>query len=266
MSQAEPVLIYTMGKCGTRALKAAVREAGLPVYKAHNLHAPLLEERIARARERGHEPVSDIGALDFVRNVMPGARVIRTVVVVRESVGRNVSGFFQTLWRHGLKPPYAGVTGADLVPLFFERFNHERPDQWFTQELRRTLRVDPFALDFDADAGHHRFRSGRFDVLLLQLELGNERMGDLVSAFLERPVRVGNVHESARKEYGDLNREFKRLVRFPPEYLARIMQSRVMQTFYTAAQRDHLCAYYRGEAAALAPLPRGGAAAGVAPR
>lgn len=256
MTAPAPVLIYTMGKCGTRALKAAVRDAGLPVYKAHNLHAALLEERITRARARGREPVSDIGALEFVRNVMPGAKTIRTVVVVRESVGRNVSGFFQTLWRHGLTPPYAGVTGADLVPLFFERFNHERPDQWFTQEFRRTLRVDPFALGFDAGAGHHRFRSGRFDVLMLQLELGNERMGEVVSTFLGQPVRIGHVHESAGKEYGELNREFKRMVRFPPEYLARIMQSRVMQTFYTAAQREHLCAWYRGEAAALAPLPR----------
>jgi hypothetical protein len=252
-----PILVYTMGKVGTGSLIQGIAESGLTVYKAHTLDPVVLAQRIQRARARGKEPDTDVMALDFVRDVLPGAELVRTITVVRESVGRNMSGFFQSLWRFGVQPPWDAVRPEDLVRLFFSEYNHARPNRWFRQEFRRFVQARPFELGFDAARGHHRFRSGRFDVLLLQSKLDTARASALVSEFLGAPVTVARAHNiSAQKDYGDLYRRFKEAIEFPESYLERICRSAVMRAFYTPEQCEHVRRFYRREIAALHPFPR----------
>lgn len=252
-----PILVYTMGKVGTGSIIQAIADRRTTVYKAHSLDRRVLEHRIERAKERDKEPETDLLALDFVLNILPQAERIQTITVVRESIGRNISGFFQSLWRHGLNPPYASVRAEDLVDLFFRKYNHDRPDQWFRQEFRKFIGVRPFDFGFDPAAGHHRFQSGRFDVLMMQAELGTAQTSVRVSDFLGLDVVIERTHnQSEQKGYGELYRRFKQIIEFPHSYLEHICRSRVMRRFYTEEQREHMVRFYRREIPALHPFPR----------
>lgn len=243
----EPVLVFTMGKVGTESLKQCLQEAGVKVYKAHNLRRDVLEERIERARARGKEPKTDLKALDFVKNVHPELKSVKTITVVRESIGRNISGFFQTLWRHGIHPPYEGVNAKDLIELFLEKFNHERPDKWFMYDFASTIGAKPFRMGFDAEAGYHRFNSGKYDVLLLKIELGNQRIGELISEFIDMRIKIEHRHKATNKEYSQLYKDFKKNIVFDRGFLEKMMQGRVMQNYYTEEQRNTVVQYYMRE-------------------
>lgn len=251
----EAILIYTMGKVGTNSIVQAIRRAGLPVYNGHTLNKEALWQRIEMAKLRNRTPITDLRALDFLEHVEPHVKTIRMVTSVRESVGRNMSGFFQTLWRHGITPPYEGVRVEDLIKLFFEKFNHQRPDQWFRQEFRKALSVDPFHFGFDPSIGFLRFRSGRFEILFVQIELGAARLSSLISEFLGSEIIIGHTGKGQFKQYGSLYDEFKRKIVFPEEHLQGLMESRVMQSFYTEKQRQHVMRYYLKEIPALHPFP-----------
>lgn len=253
-----PILVYTPGKVGTNALRQGLRVAGFTVYKAHSLNATALRARMEQDRARGRVLHTDRATLKFIENVLPDCTDMKTVTLVREVIGRNMSGFFQTLWRHDIKPPYEGVDVDRLIELFFTRFRHDRADAWFGREFVASTGVRPLGAAFDGDAGFGRYRAGRFDVLLLQMELGNEAMARVLSGFVGTPVQIGAANAGHEKPYGRLYEAFKQRIVFPAEYLQRMLASRVMQTFYTETQRGHIGRFYRREIPALYPLPRAG--------
>lgn len=255
-----PVLLYTAGKVGTNSLRAALRAAGVPVYKAHTLNAAVLRARMDRDRGgRGRPLHTDRATLRYVNDVLPGLAEVRTVTLVRETIGRNMSGFFETLWRRGIQPPYDGVDVDHLVELFFGEFNHARAESWFSDEFGPTVGVTPRGFGFDPERGYCEFASGRFRVLFMQLELGNEHVAQLLSAFTGRPVGVHTANVGTGKPYGGLYAEFKRRIVFPEEYLERQLGGPVMTAFYSAAQREHIRRYYRRQIPHLHPLPRSAA-------
>lgn len=252
-----PILVYTVGKVGSQSLSHAIAEAGRTVFKAHNLDREVLLRRIERAHERGREPETDLLALKFVDEVQPCAEFVRTLTLVRESVGRNISGFFQLLWKYDIHPPYEQVDIGRAIDIFFREFNHDRPDKWFRQEFQKFLHINPFRTGFKPDIGFQELASGRFRVLLLQVELGNETLSRRISDFLGFAVSIDRTHnQSGRKEYADLYRRFRETIEFPRVYLDRICNSRVMQRFYSEAQREHVMRYYRREISDLHPFPR----------
>lgn len=253
----ESILLFTPGKVGTNALRQGLRDAGLVVHKAHTLNRDVLRTRIARDRaSRGRPLHTDRAALRFVESIQPGLPEIKTMTLVRETIGRNMSGFFQTLWRHGYEPPYEGVKVDELIALFFDKFNHMREDAWFEREFGPALGVRPFATAFDPEQGFGEFRVGRYHVLLLQIELGNDRIAGLSSAFVHRRVGLQPANTGSEKLYGQLYASFKQCIVFPDDYLDRQLSGPVMTTFYSAAQREHIRRYYRREIPGLFPLPR----------
>jgi hypothetical protein len=251
----EPILVFTMGKVGTESIVRALTKSEVNVYKAHSLRKDVLQERIKKARERNTEPRTDLIALEFVEKIQPTSDRIKMITVVRESVGRNISGFFQTLWRHGIEPPFNDIKVEALIELFFDKFNHERPDKWFNQEFETQIGLKPFALDFDPSIGHIRISSGKYDILFMQIELGNKILSELISEFVGIKVDIIHEHKGTDETYGQLYKEFKRTIEFPVGYLANIMKSRVMQSFYSNDQRQHIVNFYMKEAHALLPFP-----------
>ena len=251
----EPILVFTMGKVGTESIVRALRKSGANVYKAHNLRKDVLQQRIEKARARNKEPKTDLMALEFVDKIRPNVDRIKTITIVRESVGRNISGFFQTLWRHGIEPPFNDVEVESLIKLFFDKFNHERPDKWFCHDFETQTGVKPFAFGFDPSVGYHRLSSDKYDILFMQIELGNKILGELISDFVGLKVDVIHEHKGIDKTYGQLYNDFKRTMEFPREYLINLMESRVMQSFYSEEQRQHIVSFYMKEVHALLPFP-----------
>lgn len=249
-------LVFSMGKVGTSSLLKAMVASGCRAMKAHSLAVGRLQNKIAGDSAGARVLKTDLRALDFAVKVLPGLPVLKVVTPVRESIGRNMSGFFETLWRRGIEPPYTGVSAESLHALYFDSFNHDRPDRWLEQELKPVLGRDALDLEFDAAAGWGRYRLGKVELLLVQIELGNKVLDELVSDFIGRPVEILHKNQGRREPWGQLYAEFKRTIAFPDDYLARVLGGRLMQHFYTEAQREHLRNFYRRQAPSLLPFPR----------
>ncbi|MFZ9915592.1 MAG: hypothetical protein ACO3IB_09720 [Phycisphaerales bacterium] len=102
-------------------------------------------------------------------------RPLRIVSIVREPIGFNISNFtyfgraywMRTCWR---RAPW--LDAHELGTRFFESFPHGSSSVWWTEEFKATLGIDPIAPGaFDAARGWSRYRSGRFDALVMRADI-----------------------------------------------------------------------------------------------
>jgi hypothetical protein len=252
-----PVVVYTMGKVGTQTIVRGLRDAGVDVYKTHSLVRRHLENEVRKSRTEGGKLAKPTATgMYLLDEVFPKCDDVKVITLVRESIGRNMSGFFQILHRTGYPEPYDQYDVRDLIRSFFDSFNHSRPEDWFRKDFFVALGCRPFKLDFDPRQGWLRVREGKFDILLVQTELQDVVKKDLIKRFVGCSIDMQRKNRGETKKYGVLYKTFKEQVEFPEEFIDKMMRSAVMRHYYSPEQREHIKRFYRRELSSLHPLPR----------
>jgi hypothetical protein len=122
-----------------------------------------------------------------------------------------------------------------LTNLFFEKVNHDSPNQFFDLEIKRILGIDVFASEFPKSKGYQIYRGDLADVLLIRLEDLNSTARDAFSEFLDiQDFHLVNSNVGMKKNYASVYKKFKDFINLPDEYLTSIYGSRYMRHFYTA--------------------------------
>ena len=179
-----------MGKVGSTAVTHGLRESSLgrPVVHVHQLNPDHLGrvDRWARARYSHSGTISPV-ALDAMYlgprlAEMMKHRKLDIVTMVRDPIGRNLSGFFQSLaaTHPDLAARLAGDPAeaclAEARELFRRTRLGEDPWSWFDEELRALTGLDLFAHEFDPERGWAIYENDRCRVLLV-------RFSDLSAVF-----------------------------------------------------------------------------------
>lgn len=246
-----PMLIFQMGKVGSRSVKDALRRLALDTAV---IHAHVLSQEGIRegevARRAWSRTRQECWRNEYLRRTIEAGgsgRRWQVISLVRDPIARNVSAFFQNLdmWQQQQR---ASERKADITQLqkhFLERFDHDRPLIWFDREIKPLFGIDVLAHEFPQEKGYSIYHSASADLLIIKLEKMNECIADAMQEFIgikEFVPEVTNV--GVTKASGTLYRQFKESLVLPNDYIERMYQSRFVRNFYSSVEIDAMRAYW----------------------
>lgn len=250
---AEAVVVHQFGKVGSSTLDEALRSLRRwPVYQTHVLrpgHRFLTRDQPRPPRGRPDLPPHAVRSREvWERYVEPG-RPIAVITPVREPVSRNISAFFQNLYRHPELDPSRRSTDVDAyVQAFLAELDPTQPGAWFERQYEPAFGVNVYDHPFDAERGWGVIDAGRRRYLLLQCELDDAVKAQAVCSLLDLPrltLKPRNVGDS--KDYARVYAAFKRRLMLPREYLDAVLTTRYATHFYSDEQREAVRRRWAGE-------------------
>lgn len=239
-----PMLVWQMGKVGSSTVYASLRHAcpDAPLFHVHMLTEEMLRkgEYFQKQQLKGNEGFEYNRCLRsaLLESFEAGTRW-KIVSVVREPVGRNLSAFFQNLELYFPEdrirgPALDALPARELIDAFLQKFDHDRPMEWFDGEIKGLLGLDVFSEPFPREAGFRTWERDGFDMLLLRMESLNAVAKQALAAFLDMPgFELVNRNIGAEKAYANKYRSVKEQIVFPRDYLDRCYGSRYATHFYT---------------------------------
>jgi hypothetical protein len=247
-----PILVYQMGKVGSRSVFESLAALRLPrsIYHFHvfngldAIERSLCSEASPAPRALEHVRSARRVRQCFVDQTPPHWDVI---TLVRDPVARNLSSFFHNI-RDYLPDFEPGATyrAETLLEAFLERFDHAATLTWFEDQFVDPFGMDVFAAPFPVQDGFEIRASARVRWLLLRAEDLDRRLATALASLL-RLERVDTrcVNRSTDKAYGRVYREFIGQVVLPIEYLEWMYGSRLAQHFYASAELERLHTRWR---------------------
>jgi hypothetical protein len=245
MTGSLPILVYQMGKVGSKTIKASLDQLEL-----HNVHVHVLSERnlhvAAACRRQGpaHPKLMRARQLRAAIAGTHGLQRWKVITLVREPVARAISGVFQNSSR--TMPELATCSDEDAFHKVCQRilhdcrrFNEEQDHActWFDLEMKGIFGLNVYAHRFDKAAGYEIYAAEKADVLLMRLESLAECCEAAFSRFLGiADFRLVNANRGCEKPYRDLYRRVLDTLAIPAACLEKIYASRYARHFYTGEE------------------------------
>jgi hypothetical protein len=253
-----PLLIYQMGKVGSKTIRRSLGafELDRPVFHVHFLTPDRVrkterERRKYLGTEKEHL-LKHVWQYQYLRKLMArglNGKKWKVVTLTREPIGRNISTFFENLdvelldagQRYRVQSDYYGfevilnIEDVDeLAQLFFEKLNHDRPLEFFDEDLKRVFDIDVFASEFPKSKGYKVFEGEHADVLLIRLENLNDCARDAFKEFLNiEGLTLINTNIGSEKAYASMYKKLKESIVLSDAYVDRMYTSKYMRHFYS---------------------------------
>lgn len=240
-----PILVYQMGKVGSKTVTESLQAAGLraPIYHVHFL-SEVSEARFRGKAERGEDPSSSeimVGIRNMRRKVLANDhKRWKVITLVREPIARGIATFIASYFKtnpvFGIDDSRYSTKVATLRDLFAQRGHKydEYASTWFETELRALFGLDVFATDFPKGKGYAIYSAEKADVLLIRLEDLDRCHLDAFEEFLDiENLRLVSANVAREKGHYPVYREFVRTVEFSAEFLEETYSGNVVRHFYT---------------------------------
>lgn len=246
------ILVYQMGKVGSRTVYKTLLNLGLPnpIYHVHWLspaHIRAEEERYRRAGARidWHLHVSR-----SVRRLIERQpeREWWIITLVRDPIARQVSELFEGAWlfHPDLMTADGGVHVDKALTQLTSAFAHydeqaDRCYRWFESDLKPVFDVDLFNQPFDQEAGYGLIEHGRVRLLALRLE-DLDRNTDRIGSFVGHPAPLSLVKANVaeNKSYAAAYQTVTTTFKLPASLCRTIYDSRYARHFYSPEMRAAL--------------------------
>jgi len=232
----EPVIIYQMGKVGSRSIKDSLVKYGVhPVFHVHRLKP----DNIIRLKKEYYEKTKinlhETTGLRIYNKICKKNRKAKFLTVVREPVSRNISAFFQNLIRFtGYGYDELKMSTDELIQNFISTYPHNVPLEWFDIELKSTLGIDIYDHEFSKEKGYSTIKKGNFELLILKLELPDHQKQKIISEYMQLDdFKIIRSNVANDKKYSVAYRNFKTKINLPSHYLERMLDSKYTRHFYS---------------------------------
>lgn len=243
-----PIFVYQMGRVGSRTVVDTLNSQNIsrPIFHIHYLRRDGLDflREKAEFMERAY-PGKAFWAGLFLRENLDkyDFNYIDIIVLTRDPVARNLSAFFHSMdfWYPQLrnysdKNEFSEEIYSQIKTVFLEHYNHERPLQWFDQELKEVFGINVFQEKFPTHHGYQIYHHSQARVLVIKLERLNEVYRQALKAFLDLDftnISLAKANVSDSKSYNQLYQKFINWLRLPKKYLDRMYSSQYARHFYT---------------------------------
>jgi len=233
----EPVMIYQMGKVGSKSIYAALNNCGIDLlFHVHRLNPANIEKVKVDAKSRGLILDEEVEGKRLFRFVAQSHQKVRIITLVREPVRRNVSAFFQNLNQY-VKENHSA---SELVRIFFSEYPQNIPLEWFDIELKTVFGMDVFKYPFDKDAGVAVLQKDDIRLILLKAEISDDQKSKALADFLGiEDVKIHRQNVSYQKSYGAVYAEFLNSISYQEDYLDRMYTSKYATHFYSEEEIKH---------------------------
>ncbi len=254
-----PILIYQMGKVGSSTVKKSLEQVSenSAIYHVHFLTKDLVSETEAKRkpyfRTNKHNLLTRPWMYQFlIRKIESDILDTKWKVIslTRDPIARNISAFFENLeitvldsgqkfqiqsdiW--DIEPRIIETHNIkELIDLFFDRFYHFDPMEFFDKEIKGTFGIDVYSTEFPTKKGYKIYANEIADILLLRMENLNQCVTEALGGFLGiTTIQLFNENISNQKHYAALYRQFKKAITLPVEYVDQMYESRYMSHFYS---------------------------------
>ncbi|PDO09565.1 MAG: hypothetical protein BLM47_11680 [Candidatus Reconcilbacillus cellulovorans] len=228
-----PIMVYQMGKVGSRTIVDSLYQHGFESWHIH-----YLSKKFYKWLER-REPITFLDAVHQVANDRMDR--IKVISLVRNPLERNVSSFFQNIERFhpDLVRGYrdGSVSIEEIIEVFFQRHgieDHDQPLTWWDRELKGMLNFNVFEEKFPKEEGYCIYHTREADILLIKLEKLNECAEEAFEKFLGiKYFRIKESNRGNKKSYYDIYQDFKNKIKFPIQYVNKYLEAREIRHFYT---------------------------------
>jgi hypothetical protein len=239
---ADPIIIYQMGKVGSRTVYTSLNALNLdvPVYHLHFLNGADHVERWVKELypHRGSYPMLRLAKkirADMERN--PDKRW-NLISMVRAPVPHEISVYFHRLdaffndfeTRQANDPNFP----RKVADYFMSHGIDDTPTAWFELQVEQLFGIDVYATPFPRERGYQVYEKGSIRLLVMRLEDMNRILVPTVREFLNIPdfeIVRDNIGEE--KAYGKVYQEAIAHLRLSSQYLERKHSTRYAQHFYT---------------------------------
>ncbi len=239
-----PILVWQMGKVGSSSILTSLKHAvgQSPLFHIHLLSDTMLKkgELYKKSKIQGNRAyLRNVCMRKILISSMKAGQKWKIISLVREPVGRNLSSFFQNLDlfysdKVLQNTNFSNLSVDNLIETFLNKFDHNRPLEWFDEEIKELLGLDVFLEGFPASRGYKTYTGENFDLLLLRMEDLNEIASEAFPPFLGLPsFELISKNVGSDKTYANKYREVKKQIAFSGEYLDRCYNSKYAQHFYT---------------------------------
>lgn len=235
----EPCVVFQMGKVGSTTIVSALNATGkIRAFQAHRLNPENTADIQARFRAGEGYYRDMIFERGLYRWLQRQRRPVKVIVPLREPFSHSYSSFFQNIRRNtrGHVDPRR-VEIEVLAPYFFRWEELGMATKWIEREYIPVLGYDPYRYDFDSKSGTQVIAEGRYEVLLLKVELDDNAKARAIADFLGLgaiELKRRNVAEG--KAYATLYNRFRSEVRIPSVIANSWTKSRYMHHFYTKTE------------------------------
>lgn len=242
----EPIVIYQMGKVGSKTIEKSLRaiDLGAPLCHSHLLHnLDCIEKDVRHKRSNTIETLTEIQHGRELRKTILGTPNIRCRVIslVRDPVARNISAFFQNITE--FFPDFVARYTEQKLPLeelhttFLNRYDHNIPLTWFQLQLEPVFGIDVFASEFPKERGYAVYHSKNASLLVLKLEMLDKCAADAMGNFLGiHNFVLSNENVGQEKEYKDAYNAFLQSIVLSDDYLNCMYDNAFARHFYTGIE------------------------------
>ena len=225
LNENTPVLIYQMGKVGSSSVYHSLKR----IYPGVVVHA--------------HELSSSHGKWDIsklYKYIKKKNGNVKVISAVREPVSRNVSMFFHK-YKQYMHEEYSDNYDLDVLKEnFLQNFDHDYPLTWMKENIERNLGINVYDHPFPEE-GIQRIKNKNIDFLIFKHDISDDLKQEEIRKFLELDTFVlVNNNIGDQKYYAKAYKEFKKKVKFPEEYLNRLLQSEFFNHFYNDEKRNSI--------------------------
>lgn len=242
-----PILVYQMGKVGSRTVVEALRALDLnaPVIHLHTLNPEGLARAIRKERHSPspHLPRHLVASQMLTQKMKSGRFPCRVITLTREPIGRAVSFAFED-WRK--KAPDALSDGGELdtsqmatavAEMLNSENGHSDPGLWFESELKGRLGIDVFSTPYRFDQGFTILPDNDTPALVIRLEDLDRSLRPALASFMDVPSNAIKMHQTnvgSEKWYAESLRQVKQSFTLPEPVIQRILGTRYVDHFYPA--------------------------------
>ncbi len=240
---ARPIIVYNMGKVGSRSVYETLVDLNLGV-KVH--HAHVLEELDSMAETIKREFANPVNSLAVIEQ---GKRLRQSIdkepdkqwdiiTLVRDPVAQTVSRFFQSIEEVIPDIRQRLENNAVQIEEIFDVFINKWPRYpaliWFDTQFKTVFNIDVFSKPFPRESGYEILKNERFYVLIIRLENLDSCAQKAFEEFLGIPgLKLKKSNLGAHKWYKDTYQQFLSNIILPDEYLDQMYNSKLAQHFYS---------------------------------
>ncbi len=238
-----PILVYNMGKVGSRSIYETLADAeiGVPLYHAHVLDN--LDKMSDAIKKRFPNPVNSLLVIEQGKELRRlidenHAQHWNIITPVRDPIARNVSRFFHSIEevipdiRRQLET--GDISVDSLFDVYLKKWEHRSAITWFDGQFKSVFNIDVYSKPFPIKKGYDILHEGRFSLLLIRLENLDSCAEQALHEFLGLAgLKLKRSNEAAEKWYKEIYRHFMSNVDLPNEYLDEMYNSQFSQHFYS---------------------------------
>jgi len=231
------VLVYTMGKVGSRSVYDSLRAhlEALPVAHAHFLSDHWVNGVLPSLHRSFRHNIQN--AEEYRRRTasLPDHR-LKVITLVRDPVARELSNIFEN-WQGLFRIRSIDDLSLEMITSYVDQQPQQFALEWFDSEFKGWTDVDVYSLPFDRRRAYEIYETERFDLLVIKLEGLDACFTQAIGQFLGVDgIELVRSNETASKDGKTHYRELTEKYRATEEKLNELYASRLVTHFYSDAE------------------------------